>query len=160
MTAREEELIAREMLERPELLARRMKERRWAMWRRWCAMCGTMCRPPWQGRTRRSTGPCARASRSFTCLAAAPWTWRRLRSSRLKNLELRPVREAGAPRLRRNSGPYNWFESARLGMRLLRGDRIGAAAAEGGVVRHGADLGKVSPAAGALGVGRNFHACC
>jgi len=30
MTAREEELIAREMLERPELLARRMKERRWA----------------------------------------------------------------------------------------------------------------------------------
>jgi hypothetical protein len=30
MTAREEELIAREMLEKPELLARRLKERRWA----------------------------------------------------------------------------------------------------------------------------------
>jgi len=30
MTAREEELTAREMLEKPELLARRLKERRWA----------------------------------------------------------------------------------------------------------------------------------
>ena len=30
MTAREEDLTAREMLEKPELLARRLKERRWA----------------------------------------------------------------------------------------------------------------------------------
>jgi hypothetical protein len=30
MTAREEELTAREMLEKPELLGRRLKERRWA----------------------------------------------------------------------------------------------------------------------------------
>lgn len=30
MTAREEELTAREMIEKPELLARRLKERRWA----------------------------------------------------------------------------------------------------------------------------------
>lgn len=30
MTAREEDLIAREMLEKPELLARRLKERNWA----------------------------------------------------------------------------------------------------------------------------------
>ena len=30
MTAREEELTAREMLEQPELLGRRLKERRWA----------------------------------------------------------------------------------------------------------------------------------
>jgi hypothetical protein len=30
MTAREEELTAREMLEKPGLLARRLKERRWA----------------------------------------------------------------------------------------------------------------------------------
>ncbi len=30
MTAREEELTAREMLEKPALLARRLKERRWA----------------------------------------------------------------------------------------------------------------------------------
>lgn len=30
MTAREEELTAREMLERPELLGQRLKERRWA----------------------------------------------------------------------------------------------------------------------------------
>jgi hypothetical protein len=30
MTAREEELTAREMLDKPELLGRRLKERRWA----------------------------------------------------------------------------------------------------------------------------------
>ncbi len=30
MTAREEELTAREMLEKPELLARKLKERNWA----------------------------------------------------------------------------------------------------------------------------------
>jgi len=30
MTAREEELTAREMLEKPELLGQRLKERRWA----------------------------------------------------------------------------------------------------------------------------------
>ncbi len=30
MTAREEELIAREMLEKPHLLGQRLKERRWA----------------------------------------------------------------------------------------------------------------------------------
>jgi hypothetical protein len=30
MTAREEDLIAREMLEQPELLGRRLKERKWA----------------------------------------------------------------------------------------------------------------------------------
>lgn len=30
MTAREEELISREMLEKPKLLARRLNERRWA----------------------------------------------------------------------------------------------------------------------------------
>jgi len=30
MTAREEELVARDMREKPELLARRLRERRWA----------------------------------------------------------------------------------------------------------------------------------